>query len=305
LDVVIWLRQQGCAWSPKVLSCAMQGGNIEVLRWARENGGDAPQYLNRDVAMKAAKTGHLVILQKAWDLPIWSSFARWRIFDEARIGGHVEVVEWLWQVCSDNDKSKICFSAANEGHLELLKWARERGCSWDKRVCFTAAGRGDLEMLQWARENGCRWCTKTCLWAARNGHLQVLRWAVENGCPINWDACISAASSYPTSVQRWLVQQKNRGGRRVVKSSWSPKDTLIINERMTMITLQPRDPLGKFIQEEDREDIVEEGRFSLGSSSEVRAKIDFQNDGLEVIVQHHIYPIDRSAVATRGYAFIV
>ena len=27
--------------------------------------------------------------------------------------------------------SDTCYHAANNGHLEVLKWARENGCDWD------------------------------------------------------------------------------------------------------------------------------------------------------------------------------
>ena len=46
-----------------------------------------------------------------------------------------------------------------------------------------AAENGHLEVLRWLRENGCPWDFTTCSSAAKNGHLEVLQWACENGCP--------------------------------------------------------------------------------------------------------------------------
>ena len=43
------------------------------------------------------------------------------------------------------------------GHLEVLKWARENGCEWNSWTCAYAAQNGHLEVLKWARENGCEW----------------------------------------------------------------------------------------------------------------------------------------------------
>jgi hypothetical protein len=82
-------------------------------------------------------------------------------------------------------KREACAYAAREGHLELLKWARENGCDWDSRTCANAAEGGHLELLKWARENGCPWDWRTCADAAREGHLELLKWAHENGC--DWD----------------------------------------------------------------------------------------------------------------------
>ena len=97
--------------------------------------------------------------------------------------------------------------AAFFGHLEVLKWARERlpmgrvdaggegrpprGAVWTPRTgcpcgtadCANAARGGHLEVLQWARENGCPWDDETYAWAARGGHLDILNRARESGCP--------------------------------------------------------------------------------------------------------------------------
>ncbi|CAN0532375.1 unnamed protein product, partial [Ectocarpus sp. 12 AP-2014] len=45
-----------------------------------------------------------------------------------------------------------------------------------------AAENGHLEVLVWARENGCPWNERTCVNASRGGHDDVLRWAIANGC---------------------------------------------------------------------------------------------------------------------------
>jgi hypothetical protein len=82
-----------------------------------------------------------------------------------------------------NQIKNVCNYAARRGHLEVLQWARENGCHWDKWTCAYAAKCGHLEILQWARENGCPWDKWTCAYAAFRGHLEVLQWAHKNGCP--------------------------------------------------------------------------------------------------------------------------
>ena len=51
--------------------------------------------------------------------------------------------------------SSTCSSAAKNGHLDVLKWARENGCEWDSWTCSNAAKNGHLDVLEWVRENGC------------------------------------------------------------------------------------------------------------------------------------------------------
>ena len=50
-----------------------------------------------------------------------------------------------------------CACAAKGGHLEVLKWVRENGCSWDDRVCRNAAREGHIKVLGWAMKNGGNW----------------------------------------------------------------------------------------------------------------------------------------------------
>ena len=77
-----------------------------------------------------------------------------------------------------------CREAAEEGHLECLKWARENGCPWIWDACADAAQVGHLECLKYAHENGCPWDSYTCNAAAEAGQLECLKYAHEDGCPI-------------------------------------------------------------------------------------------------------------------------
>jgi hypothetical protein len=50
---------------------------------------------------------------------------------------------------------KTCSCAAENGHLECLKYAHEHGCPWNENTCLNAAENGHLECLKYAREHGC------------------------------------------------------------------------------------------------------------------------------------------------------
>ena len=73
--------------------------------------------------------------------------------------------------------------AAENGHLECLKYAHERGCPWDELTCAYAAKLGNLECLKYAHEHGCPWDARTCGTAAENGHLECLKYAQDHGAP--------------------------------------------------------------------------------------------------------------------------
>jgi len=112
-----------------------------------------------------------------------------------------------------------CTNAALNGHsIESLIWAREKWCPWDENTCSKAAQNGNIEMLKWARGKlglglgltrskaslnsvatkksdngrgggGCPWDKLT--WA-QNGHPEVLTWARGYQCPWDERTCVWA-----------------------------------------------------------------------------------------------------------------
>src|SRR6185369_5548540 len=83
------------------------------------------------------------------------------------------------------NKNYVCYIAAQNGWLDLLKWARQNEYPWNSWTCSDAALNGHLEVLKWARQNGCEWNSIVCSYAAENGHLEVLKWAKLKGCDWN------------------------------------------------------------------------------------------------------------------------
>jgi len=51
--------------------------------------------------------------------------------------------------------------AAKKGHLDVLKFLHENGCSWNEETCKAAAEKGHLDVLKYAWENGCPWDWRT------------------------------------------------------------------------------------------------------------------------------------------------
>ena len=126
--------------------------------------------------------------------------------------GHLDVLKWLRE---ENDppcpwSEMTCAYAAQNGHLESLKWLRSEGCPWDEWACKEAAANGDLESLKWLRSEGCPWDEWTCAYAARGGHLEVLKWLrKENDPPCPWDeeTCAYAADHGHLEVLKWLRKE--------------------------------------------------------------------------------------------------
>ena len=63
--------------------------------------------------------------------------------------GQLEILKWCRQhECNWNmDTTKY---AAKRGHLEVFKWSLENGCPWSSiAICFSAASNGHLDILEY------------------------------------------------------------------------------------------------------------------------------------------------------------
>jgi hypothetical protein len=53
--------------------------------------------------------------------------------------------------------------AAREGNLTVMKYLNSVPCEWDNRTCANAAENGHLDFIKWTRENGCEsYCYALC-----------------------------------------------------------------------------------------------------------------------------------------------
>ncbi|CAM9288055.1 unnamed protein product, partial [Hapterophycus canaliculatus] len=145
-----------CPWHANTAMAAASGGHLEVLKWLRENGCGWDEY----TCHKAASGGHLEIIQcgKTRNGPtahlsypaVTNELHEVRHSTASRCcftcftGSTIlsKVVQWARaNGCEWN--AATCSRAARGGHLLLLKWARGSGCPWDASTCMGAA-EGDF-----------------------------------------------------------------------------------------------------------------------------------------------------------------
>ncbi|WZN65402.1 hypothetical protein HKI87_12g69600 [Chloropicon roscoffensis] len=134
-----------------------------------------------------------------------------RVLYVAAYNGYLEVFKKYWSKGPQEKLSKVlneqtCSWAALDGHLEVMKWLRAKGCPWGIQTSCWAAQGGRLEVLQWmrAQDPPCPWTSSVCSSAARQGHLDVLRWARSQGCPWDERAPCAAAKNGHLKVLNWL-----------------------------------------------------------------------------------------------------
>ena len=87
-------------------------------------------------------------------------------------------------------------AAVSDGKLDVMTWGKESGYELDqmldKDVVADAALHGHLEVVKYLRKLGISWDESTCSNAAKNGHLELLKWCRANQCPwdeATWTSC--------------------------------------------------------------------------------------------------------------------
>ncbi|AGO84727.1 Ankyrin repeat domain containing protein [Pandoravirus salinus] len=193
-SVARWVaeRQKVGAWEWDERTCteAARGGHIDVLKWALANG--CP-HEDRAIYDAAARSGRLDVVEWVHAQGMRGSTHLW---EYAVRSGSLDMLRWIDAHNADHcvhpdviyyhDKGIVCTAAVRIGRIDILEWARTRGCAWTPKTCAAAAGAGHINVLVWLRARGCPWNESTCKAAARGGHFDILWWARANGCP--WDA---------------------------------------------------------------------------------------------------------------------
>ena len=141
-----------------------------------------------------------------------------QIIEGSAVSGNLEMVKWTYrkmQILSldkvymsgtnkDFSISNLCSLAAENGHLEILKWAQKNGCPFDLLEFSTAAKNGHLEILIWAYETGYWCCSNIDCYAAENGHLVILKWRHKIGRLNIGNSYLYAAKNGHIEILKWM-----------------------------------------------------------------------------------------------------
>jgi len=104
---------------------------------------------------------------------------------------HISALELLERInssCSSGRERRKSVSgimrtinaAAEQGNLEMVKYCVANECPIGTWACADAAQNGHLEVLKYLREEvKATWDSRTASWAAAKGHLHILEYLVE------------------------------------------------------------------------------------------------------------------------------
>ena len=161
IDVLRWLKQQGCAFDRHASdSAAFVPKNLVVLQYLLEAG--CP--LHEDVCTSAAQADDFEQLQ--W-LHAHGALLSTGVAQIYARRGAVHVLQWLQQQGVAFDCCTL-YTAAEHNQLSACKWLRAAGCPWDESCCMIAVVSQHTQLVRWLRTSGCPWDTELiCYFAVR------------------------------------------------------------------------------------------------------------------------------------------
>ena len=149
-------------------------------------GKDGLRMYETDFCIRVAETNKLELLKWARE----EKKCKWdyRTINVAARQGNMEMVKY----CVANEcptGTETCACAAENGHLEVLKYLREEAKTpWDYPTSALAAYQGHLHILEYLVERKFeKYDACACMLAARNGHLECLKYLHETA-EAPWDS---------------------------------------------------------------------------------------------------------------------
>lgn len=132
---------------------------------------------------KCAETGNLKLLMwmrhkgHPWD---------WKVCAYAAENGHLDILKWARSTVPPAPINEWAFAlAVQKEQIEVINWLYHHKAPWDWMVCSNAAATGNLELLKWLKVLGAPWDWMTCAMARHYKHKELYQWAIEHGCPEN------------------------------------------------------------------------------------------------------------------------
>ncbi|AJF97763.1 ankyrin repeat protein [Pandoravirus inopinatum] len=131
----------------------------------------------------ATRYHRLVRPRPVTDIPAKPLFAQQHDYVEALIAAKLpHLVRWAVDEAGCEMPQGTCRKIAATGDLALLKWARvDKRAPWDQRTCEAAVNARSLDVLCWAVENGCPWDRhQIIVTAAETGTADILAWCLDS-----------------------------------------------------------------------------------------------------------------------------
>ena len=129
----------------------------------------------------------------------------------------LELLKWIREEKKCRWDEETIYVIAGQGNLEMVKYCVANECPINERACAEAAENGHLECLKYLREEAkAPWDSRTAAWSAQNGQLHILEYLVERKYDqFDKNACLWAALNGHIDCLKYL--------RETAKAPWNSR----------------------------------------------------------------------------------
>ncbi|KUF89862.1 hypothetical protein AM587_10005822 [Phytophthora nicotianae] len=196
-------------WGGDDLVNAIAEGHGHMGRWLYENTPDTRR--NLETAMSyAVKQGDRPLVQ--WLIDVVYEAEPLLLppsMDDAAAGGHMELLQWIYEQGYGGCSGNALEAAAKNGRLDMVQWLVENRVTKGAREGVRAAcGEGHLNVVQWLLERvDVQYPHFAMNCAIRQGHLDIVKYLCKVGI-VNEPSLmvIDAASNGHVHMIKWFLE---------------------------------------------------------------------------------------------------
>ena len=219
LKMLKWGVSQGCPWNrDDVFISGSRSGNIDLLQWVLDNGGQWTAYGFEG----AAGHGRVETLKwlreegiRRFQVDFFTSNETADVFPTNSQPGLLSALSWIVNTaCSvmiltpPLARQVMCLAAAREGQVHVLQWLQTQGVDavGMSVTAKQAAESGRVSVLEWLRDNGRKISSKLYKHAAKGGQIEIFEWLLKHQCvpPLEEACCENAVEGGSLEAVKWL-----------------------------------------------------------------------------------------------------
>ena len=187
------------ALSAKPIVPAIESGIMEYVKYFLDRGHFWP----KRACDMIAKTGNVEMMKCALHAGCLVSILTSEI---AALAGHLNCLRYLRERGARWKKAKVIAAAARGGHLPCLQYAHQQGQPLLSEFYTFAVVKSNFEMMRYLHENGCAWDKHACRTAAATGNFPFLQFIHEHGGYWDTEVCRLASERRDLNMVLYLLR---------------------------------------------------------------------------------------------------